>query len=802
LTRPGKGPDSGFAMNRINEATDKAASLLKETANRLNFLPAFAKKSSFQKWFLLITFSLLLSLILSPQIRISLPEYKVGIIAGKDVRADRDFLALDRNATEIKKLEAIENFRSVYLYDKTIPSQLQTLLSSTFLNFEEMHNKLVQKGDSETMADIRKPMEEGKKEAERLLNISMNQDEYNLIYKYRLSQDFLSKLSYLITVIYNDNMITNSVFTKHERDKGIIIRDVVSNKQDEKSDISSIMNFNEIDAIIAKHTKTIFSSEGNHFRQVLISFTKKLIKPNLLFSKVATDHFKEEILQSVNPIFFQVQKNEIIVREGEKISITDLDKLTALYSRSKSTYLSQMLIFLGMFLMILTLTSSLFYLSREWIKQHDNVIIDMLFLAFAVLLQIIIVGSGIFICAAVHRAFPSSPVETYFYAIPFAVSSILVAILLNRNVSFFFSILISFFISFLFANKLEMSLFSFFGNIAVAAHIMQYRKRSAFFRAGFFIGIVNAFIILVLSLLSGNLFDLEILLKMIMGFFGGVITGFLAAGITPLLEAFFDYTTDIKLLELANLNQPIFQRMIIEAPGTYHHSIVVASLVEAAAESIGANSLLAKVSAYYHDIGKIKKATYFIENQRSGENKHDKLTPKMSSLVIISHVKDGCEIAQGVKLGNKIADIIKQHHGTGLVSFFYDKAKKDKDISIRSLPESDFRYPGPKPQTREAGLVLLGDIIEASSRTLSNPTPSRINNLVKERIERVFADGQLNECEITLKDLNKIIESFARILNGIFHHRIDYPESGRKESNGINNGNSDRKSTDKSKDRS
>jgi hypothetical protein len=256
------------------------------------------------------------------------------------------------------------------------------------------------------------------------------------------------------------------------------------------------------------------------------------------------------------------------------------------------------------------------------------------------------------------------------------------------------------------------------------------------------------------------------------------------AGITPLFESLFGYITDIRLLELANLNQPLFQRMIIEAPGTYHHSIVVASLVEAAAEAIGANSLLAKVSAYYHDIGKLTKPQYFIENQPNAENRHDKLSPKMSSLVIISHVKDGCELAAKEKLGQQIINIIRQHHGTSIVSYFYDKAKKNKDRTASNLSETDFRYPGPKPQTREAGLVMLGDVIEASSRTLSNPTPARIRSLVRERIERIYMDGQLDECELTLRNLNTIAESFIKILTGIFHHRVDYPETTPKESNG------------------
>ena len=202
--------------------------------------------------------------------------------------------------------------------------------------------------------------------------------------------------------------------------------------------------------------------------------------------------------------------------------------------------------------------------------------------------------------------------------------------------------------------------------------------------------------------------------------------------------------------------------MIIEAPGTYHHSIIVSSLAESAAEAISANALLTKVSAYYHDIGKLKKPQYFIENQPNSDNRHDKLSPKMSTLIIMAHVKDGCELAAKAKLGRQIINIIRQHHGTSIISFFYDKAKKDKDESLRSLSENDFRYPGPKPQTKEAGLIMLADVIEASSRTLTNPTPARIKSLVRERIEGIYMDGQLDECELTLSNLNTIAETFTK----------------------------------------
>ncbi len=247
-------------------------------------------------------------------------------------------------------------------------------------------------------------------------------------------------------------------------------------------------------------------------------------------------------------------------------------------------------------------------------------------------------------------------------------------------------------------------------------------------------------------------------------------------GFSPLVEKLFGYTTDMRLLERANMDQPLLRELMIQAPGTYHHSIIVGNMVEAAAEAIGAKPLLARVSAYYHDIGKAPKPLYFIENQMGGENKHEKLAPSMSSLILISHIKDGVEKAKRHKLESPIVDIIEQHHGTSLISYFYKKALELKGDDPSQVSTEDFRYPGPKPQTREAGLVMLADAIEAASRTLVDPTPARIQGLVSRIINNAFADGQLDECELTLKDLNQIAGSFNKILNGIFHHRIEYPE--------------------------
>jgi len=246
---------------------------------------------------------------------------------------------------------------------------------------------------------------------------------------------------------------------------------------------------------------------------------------------------------------------------------------------------------------------------------------------------------------------------------------------------------------------------------------------------------------------------------------------------------------------LANLDRPILRRLMLEAPGTYHHSVIVGSLVEAAAAEIGANPLLAKVCGYYHDIGKVRKPLYFIENQSGGRNKHDKLAPSMSSLILIAHIKDGIEIARKDKLGQVIIDTIQQHHGTSLISYFFNKAQQLK--GAEAVKEDDYRYPGPRPQTKEAGLVMLADVVEAASRTLENPTPARIQGLVQHLVNKIFSDGQLDHCELTLKDLHSIAKSFNKILNGIHHHRIEYSDTPTKENGKGKHGHPDRQSAEK-----
>jgi hypothetical protein len=738
-------------------------------------IPVFISNSRFQKWFMAVGLSLILSMLLIPRIIFSHPDHKLGMIARDHVKADRDFLVEDRLATDQKKMEALSELSAIYDFDSGLPARMEATLIKAFLSTEETYQRMKSSSETIPASITTQALTQAHKDLERMLGVSITKAEFEALRRHHFSPAVAQKISGLLSGIMHSELITNVTFLKHDLEKGIVLRDSQTLAETRMNDLASIRHLNHIEDPLLKKANSYMAGEEANLRRTGISLVKKMVQPNLTYNREATEQRKQLVLGSVKPVYFQVQTNETIIREGEKISRADLDKLEAFYKVKGEQGISNIFHFFGIFLTVLFLAILLYMLSVDWLRKSRNINGEILFLGVMAILQVILVKFGIFISEAINRAFPFLPVDACFFGIPFAVGAMLVGIMINRNLAFVFSIFSSLLVSFLFEARFTIAIFSLLGSMMACYHIIHCRKRSAFFKTGLFLGLVNVVVIVALTLVAGQAPSLNTLIKLALGFLGGVQSGIIVAGMTPLVEASFKYTTDIKLLELANLNQPIFQRMIIESPGTYHHSIIVASMVEAAAEAIGANSLLAKVSAYYHDIGKVKKPHYYIENQRNGENRHDKLSPRMSALVIVSHVKDGCELAAQARLGSEITNIIREHHGTSLVRYFYDKAKKDRNASVRALPESDFRYPGPKPQTREAGLVLLGDVIEASCRSLKNPTPSRIRNLVSERIERVFMDGQLDECELTLRDLNSISETFTRILNGIFHQRIDYP---------------------------
>jgi hypothetical protein len=358
------------------------------------------------------------------------------------------------------------------------------------------------------------------------------------------------------------------------------------------------------------------------------------------------------------------------------------------------------------------------------------------------------------------------------YGIPIATGAMLVALLFDFHTAITFSFTISLLTGY-WLDESFFPIYTFVGSLTAAFSVIRCKKRSALLRGGLYVILANICLVIIFLISKGDLFTGKAPAAIVFAIFSGITVAAAVALTLPLYEYLFKVTTDISLLELLDLNQPLMKMLMINAPGTYHHSVIVGSLVESAAETVGVNPLLARVSSYYHDIGKAKMPEYFVENQGGAPNKHDKLTPHMSSMIIINHVKEGVELANQYKLPQPLIDIIKQHHGTAVLTYFFQKAK---DMGYDAAPgQEEYMYPGPRPQTRVAALVMMADAVEAASKVLNDPTPARISALVEKIINHIFLEGQLDECELTLKDISEIKKRFIYILTGIMHKRIDYP---------------------------
>jgi len=476
-----------------------------------------------------------------------------------------------------------------------------------------------------------------------------------------------------------------------------------------------------------------------------------------------------------------IKKGQMIIRRGDPITPYHIDVLEAQwktlreYRKEGSIYrnLAGSVLFVLIFFSIIVL-----YLHYH---QPQIFLCNLRLFLFSLLC---LVGLGLTRFVTYFSSEAGHPFWTYFIVIP--LTAMLIAILMDRELAIMSSVVLAFLAS-LMANKpFTNTLVVIFASIVSIHSTTKLLHRWEFIKSGFYTGLAAAIAILTIQLLkftSATQFISEELGAMLLG---GIISGILcaigASILLPFLEKIFNITTDLQLLELSDLNHPLLKQLITKAPGTYHHSMVVSNMAEDACSAIGANALLAKVGSYFHDIGKISKPEYFIENVwYLDRTRHEDLQPTMSNLVILAHIKEGLKYAQKYKLPKVIKDIIQEHHGTSLVYYFYRQAQQ-KQVAETEIKEEDFRYPGPKPKTKEAGVILLADSVEAASRAITKPTPVRIKELVDKIVLEKITDGQLDECPLTTREISIIKDRFVHILTGILHTRIDYnKEEGKKE---------------------
>ncbi|MFV1950633.1 MAG: HD family phosphohydrolase [Nitrospinota bacterium] len=771
------------------------------------------KQSPFLIWVSIVFMVMILTFLLTPISSIEIPgrPLRIGDIASRDIKAPRDFLIEDKASTEKNKKEAEEGVRPVYDFDTKIIEDTHKKVSDAFrliqeiylMNIPNLYSQLEEiesvlsaqedevtaekRAESKILAEKLKDemrevetgssLKDKEEEFKKVLGIEVSQKSLKTLRWHHYKPPIVNHINHLFDIVMKRGVVGSRELLKSAGPGGIVVREIVS-ADEHVRDIGKILAMNEITDIINKSVKSVIEKRHRSLQRVVTEISKKLVHPNLTFNKQETELRKRMAVESAKPVFFQIKKGEMIIREGERITAEHLLKLKGLASEKK--IYSTIMLVAGLILFIILILSLVWiYLQRfksRFVRRGEN----LLLLCVILLINIIIAWLIIGLARAVADYTSYIDISSYLYAIPFAAGPLLVAILFDVEIGIVFTIVTSLLVGFLMEGEFSYSLLTLIGGLVAVFRVNQYKQRSAILKTGILIGGVNILTIIALDLINSSVFSIKGFHDILMGFVGGVIVAMVVSGIVPLLESIFHVTSDIKLLELSDMNHPLLRQLVLNAPGTFHHSIIVGSLAEAASESIGANSLLARVGSYYHDIGKMKKPEYFIENQPD-DNKHDNLAPSMSSLIIISHVKDGVELAKENRLVERIIDFIREHHGTSLITYFYSKAKEKDDPQRQLTKEQNYRYAGPKPQTKETAIILLADSVEAASRTLTEPTHSRLQGLVHKIINDKFVDGQLDECDLTLRDLYNISESFIRILTGIFHLRIDYPEIDTEE---------------------
>jgi len=545
---------------------------------------------------------------------------------------------------------------------------------------------------------------------------------------------------------------------------------LITTSEEVIEDIQSFYDMAELDAVLLEKLRAAFAQDDLRVR-VGYQVLKAFLKPNVIYNAKETQQKIEEARHNVPLAKGTVLKKERIIDRYERVTKDHIAKLNSLAielaerEAGKSGFLAGIR-YLGRFFMV-ALAIAVFVIFLALSKTRIAILKDLKRLILIATIFVLVT----FLAYNINRFGPSP------YLIPITIGSMLLTIFFDTRIGLFGTIVLSVLIGFLRGNEFNISFLSMFTGTVAVVSVSRIRTRNWLFNS--ILLIVSSYLvsITVMEILRYSSFS-KIVDYWIYGAINGFFSPLLVYGLQVIFEHFFDIATDMRLLELSDLNNPLLRKLAIEAPGTYHHSLMVGNLAEAAADAIGANSLLARVGAYYHDIGKMEKREYFIENQMKMKNPHEKLSPSMSCLILMNHVKKGLEIAKKYKLPQQIRDFIAEHHGNNLITFFYQKALEKSDGD--DIDESRFRYPGPKPKTKETGIVMLADAIEAAARTLKDPSPSRIRGMVISIVQDRFKDSELDDCPLTLRELTKIIESFEAVLLGTFHSRIEYPDQDEK----------------------
>ena len=679
------------------------------------------KKMHMDKWKRIFLFTITAIFIYFIVLTVVTPKrYKLneGDIATVDIKAPRDII--DEEATKAKEQEVTAKVEKKF----TLKSEIKIEASENIKNF---FDKLINLKSNEI--DEKSKINELKK----IDAFKLSDAEYKTLLDLTVDKD--TELQWIASTAI-DKAYENQI------------------EENNSEDIA------EAKAIVDDY----LSSQGleSNIEAILKEMCESQIKANYFFDQAKTDEAVKEALKSVSKVM--IKKNQTIVKEGEPITQQQINILTELGLVGEDVSKNYIYTYIILaFFVLFVLAMQYIYLKKE--KKEILVDTKLVFLILSLNLLSVI----------------SARVFTFvsLLIIPIACAPILMTVFLDSKISIVINSLNLLFIGVIVGFDPQAILIGIVSIIVSSTTLKKISQRNDILYSTIYVAASVAVVVLSSGILLSNNIK-QIIFDVILAVFGAFISGVLAMGLLPVLESSFSLVTNMKLLELSNPNNPLLKRLLMETPGTYHHSVMVANLAEVAAEEVGANPILVRVGAYYHDVGKIKRPFFFGENQLGGVNPHDKISPALSTTIIISHVKDGLELAKEYDIPKVVSDMIVQHHGTTLVKYFYYNLKNNSE-NPDEIREEDFRYPGPKPQSKEAAIIMMADSVEAAVRSIQEPTLEKIEEMVNNIVKDKMSSNQLNECDLTFRDLEAIKACFLRVLKGIYHHRIEYPTEKGKE---------------------
>jgi len=688
-----------------------------------------------------------------------LPDWSPGDVATYDVLMPMDITVPDPAATEAMRGEAREAVRPVYDFEPRQQIDVANQINGLFQSCRLIEGEDVEV-DWSSSSDL-----------------NLEREMISVMTGSKCLEELESALIQVAAQLYQYRIVDDRRSLERRAAKGLVLRNLSTGVEREigPADVAGVI---DVRTELETSVRAMLLEQASVKRVWLrasVQFLTNNLPPNLVYSRVGTIERIRAAEEAVTPRSQVFSRGQILIRRGDKVPFSVSRVLQYLKNQRQdvAAFTNQMGIAGLMLLLVVGCWRLLgnFFGTTEGRSRLSMVLI--LIVLFAGINRL-----GLFVATAVARNSLGpmmSDLDVYLWGLPYAAGAVTLTIVAGSQVAVLFAVCVAIMASVMMGGDFTILVFALASGVFGVLASTHFKQRSAFSRVGAMVGLSNAAVVLILSLWSGWPNPMEkVALEMVAAFLGGPLSIGVASLLLPMFESLFGITTDIRLLELSNQNLPLLKRLSLEAPGTYQHSLAVGNLAEAGADAIGANSLLLRVCSYYHDVGKLVKPGYFVENQQ-GENPHDSLSPSMSALVIQSHVKEGLEMAREAKLPLAIRQGIATHHGTKLIRYFFAKAQELTDPGMGEVRESDYRYPGPRPHTKELGVLLLADAVEAAARTIEKPSPAKIQAMIGRIFSDTLEDGQLVDSDLTFSELDKVATAFLWVLTNMHHHRIDYP---------------------------